>query len=348
MGEQIHRDMRAVVLQALNQVGLVNVPIPPIGDDELLVQMMATTICTSDLHDIAANPYHAPLPLSLGHEGAGRVAAMGAKVRGFAMDDAVVTHPVHPCGDCRACRTGTEHLCMNLRHFGLNMPGTFADYYVVRADRARPMPAGVSFAVAALFEPICVCLQALAQTRLPRGEPLLIVGDGPFGLLMARLAHAQGIAPVVLAGHQPFRLTRAGAGVVTVNTAQMPDPTRALVDAIGGEEYGAAILATDAKRAIGTALAVLRRKRRLVIFASLLGDTPIDLMTVQAKELELVGACNDENRLEDALAYLAQEALSLEELVTHHLPLTAFDEALALAAHGQDRAIKVALVRESI
>lgn len=276
----------------------------------------------------------------------GKVVAFGEKVTGFALGDRVVTHPVHPCGHCRACLTGTAHLCMNLRHFGLNMPGTFADYYVVRADRARRLPESVSYPVGALFEPICVCLQAVAQVRLPAGEPLLILGDGPFGLLMARLAHHQGIEPVVVAGHQDFRLSRVGPGVMTVNTAGINDPTDALLDAIGGEEYGGVILATDAKRAIATGLACLWRKRRLVIFASLLGDTPIDLMTVQAKELEIVGACNDEDRLETALAYLVEEAESLTELITHCLPLSEYATALELAAHGQDQAVKVALVMD--
>jgi threonine dehydrogenase-like Zn-dependent dehydrogenase len=338
-------EMRAVVLESLNQVALGERPLPEIGDDEMRIQMKATTICTSDLHDIAANPYGLPLPLSIGHEGAGRVVALGVKVQGFAIGDRVVTHPVHPCGQCRACLTGTPHLCMNLRHFGLNMPGTFADYYIVRADRARHLPDSVSYPVGALFEPICVCLQAIAQTRLPQGETLLILGDGPFGLLMARLAQDQGITPVV-AGHQPFRLAHAGAKAITVNTAGLADPVAALLAANGGEEYGAIILATDAKRAIPTALACLRRKRRLVIFASLLGDTAIDLMTVQAKELEIVGACNDEDRLETALAYLEKESNSLAELITHCLPLDDYQRALDLAAHHQDQAIKVALVTE--
>ncbi len=336
--------MRAVVLEALQQLSLDEVPVPEIADDELLVQTAAATICTSDLHDIAANPFGAPLPLTLGHEGAGRVAAVGSKVTGFAVGDRVVTHPVHPCGECRACRTGMAHLCMNLRHFGLNMPGTFADYYVVRVDRARHLPAHVPYATGALFEPICVCLQALAQARLPAGEPLLILGDGPFGLLMARLAHAQGMAPVVVAGHQEFRLSRAGSGAIAVNTAGMADPAGALLEVTDGAEYGAAILATEAKRAIPTGLACLGRKRRLVIFASLLGDTPLDLMTVQAKELEIVGACNDEDRLDAALAFLVTETASLSELVTHELPLTEYATALELAAHGQDQAIKVALM----
>jgi threonine dehydrogenase-like Zn-dependent dehydrogenase len=208
------------------------------------------------------------------------------------------------------------------------------------------LPPGVSFAVGALFEPICVCLQAVAQARLPQGEPLLVLGDGPFGLLMARLAQDQGVAPVVVAGHQDFRLAHAGPQAITVNTDGLADPAAALMEAIDGEDYGAILLATDAKRALPTALACLRRKRRLVIFASLLGDTPIDLMTVQAKELEIVGACNDEDRLEAALAYLQKESASLEALVTHRLPLEAYKQAFDLAVHGQDQAIKVAFVLE--
>src|SRR6476659_1424346 len=112
----MERQMPVVVLEALDQVALVERPLPPFGDDEMLIRTRATTICTSDLHDIAANPYGSPLPLSLGHEGAGVVAALGSKVKGFALGDAVVNHPVHPCGLCRACRTGVGHLCMNLRH----------------------------------------------------------------------------------------------------------------------------------------------------------------------------------------------------------------------------------------
>jgi threonine dehydrogenase-like Zn-dependent dehydrogenase len=226
------------------------------------------------------------------------------------------------------------------------MPGVFADYYMVRADRARLLPEDISYPVGALFEPVCVCLQALAQTRLPSGEPLLILGDGPFGLLMARLAQDQEISPVVVAGHQDFRLARAGARAITANTAGMADSADALLGVIGSEEYGAVILATESKRAVATGLAVLRRKRRLVVFASLLGETPIDLMMVQGKELEIAGACNDEDRLDDALAYLAKEATSLAELITHCLPLTAYETAFDLAAHGQDQAIKVAFVME--
>lgn len=334
--------MKALVLPQLGQVICADVPQPVPGANELLIKTAVSTICTSDLHDIAANPFGATLPITLGHEGAGTVAAVGAHVTDFRSGDRVVTHPVHSCGDCEACQTGMAHLCVAMGHFGLNMPGTFAEYYVVRADLARRLPDGVPFAVAALFEPICVCLQALAQANLKAGNHLLIIGDGPFGLLMARLAMKMALGKVVIAGHTPFRLAHGG-GAQTINTGGTTDPVAALLAMNEGRAYDAIILATESKRAVADALVALRRKGRLVIFASLLGDTPIDLMTVQTKELEIVGACNDEDRLDDAFAYLVAEHASLAELVTHTLPLARYQEALDLAATGQERAIKVAL-----
>ena len=334
--------MKALVLERLNQVICTDIPRPTISDHELLIKTAVSTLCTSDLHDIAANPFGATLPITLGHEGAGTVVAVGAAVTDFRAGDRVVTHPVHPCGECQACRAGMAHLCEAMGHFGLNMPGTFAEYYVVRSDRARHLPPTVPFTVAALFEPLCVCLEALAQAKLRAGAHLLIIGDGPFGLLMARLTAGLGLGKVVLAGHTPFRLAHAGPAQ-TVNTRQTTDAVAALLAANGGAEYDAIILATESKAAVADALVALRRKGRLVIFASLLGQTPIDLMTVQTKELEIVGACNDDERLDDALAYLVAEYESLLPLVTHTFPLEAYQAALDLAATGQDRAIKVAL-----
>lgn len=333
--------MKAVVLQALNQVVLADVPRPTPAPDQLLIRTAAATICTSDLQDIAHNPFGAALPLTMGHEGAGTVVAVGQEVTGFAVGDRVATHPVHPCGHCEACTGGAAHLCMEMGHFGLNMPGAFAEYYVVRQDRARRLPDSVSSDVAALFEPICVCLQALAQARLRPGDHLLILGDGPFGLLMARLAQEMALGDLVLAGHRDFRLAHAGAAR-TVNTAGRADLAQTLLAAHDGAGYDAIILAT-ARAPINAMLACLRRKGRLVLFSAVPGDTPVDLFSVHVKELELIGACNDQDRLDDALAYLAAHSAALADLVTHRLPLEDYAAALDLAAHAHDRAIKIAM-----
>jgi threonine dehydrogenase-like Zn-dependent dehydrogenase len=333
--------MKALQLQGLQQVAPVDLPVPPIKDDELLIRTGATTICTSDLNDIRENPFDIAFPVTMGHEGAGTVVEVGAAVHGFSVGDRVAAHPVHPCGACEACRRGWGHLCGNLEHFAINRPGTFAEFFPVRADRARQIPDSVPFTAAALAEPVSVCLEALAQANLPEGGTLLILGDGPFGVLMARLARALPLAKTVLAGWQDFRLAFA-EGATTVNTREERDPIARLRREGGALGYDAAILAVGSVDAVRQGLELIRPKGRFVIFSALPGETPVNLFRVHLQELEIVGACSDKELLDEAIASLGDRGLGLDELVTHTFPLEAYHDALDLAAHGHDRALKVA------
>ncbi|MCC7407494.1 MAG: alcohol dehydrogenase catalytic domain-containing protein [Phycisphaeraceae bacterium] len=333
--------MKALQLQAVGKLELVDVPVPTIDDDQMLIKTGAAVICTSDLIDIRENPFGAPLPVVMGHEGAGTVAKLGRNVQGFNVGDRVATHPVHPCGQCPDCRSGRGHLCPSMRHFGLTLPGTFAEYYIVRADRARKVPHDVPFELAALAEPICVCLQALAQANLQQGGRLLILGDGPFGVLIAMLAHAMPLSKVVISGHYDFRL--AFAPGVTLNTKGLPDPVAALRDQTDNLGYDAVILAVGRPDAVRDGLSLLRPKGRLVIFSPIPGQTPIDLFAVSCKELEIVGACNDQDRLDEAVKKLTDPSLNLSRLITHRFPLDRFRDAFDVAAGQHQQALKVAL-----
>ena len=336
--------MKALQFQAIDKVSLIEMDQPTLKDDELLVQTGATTICTSDLNDIRGNPFGIELPVILGHEGAGTVAVVGGRqVTGFAVGDRVATHPVHPCGRCANCRRGWAHLCTAMEHFGLNRQGTFAEYFPVRADRARHIPDVVPFTVAALAEPVSVCLEALAQANLSQGDSLLIMGDGPFGVLMARLAQNLQLDKVVIAGWQDFRL-RFAAGAVQVNTSQADDPRARLRAEVDEGGYDAVILAVSSAQAARDGLALLRAKGRFVVFSALPGETPVDLFDVHVRELEIAGACNDQERLNAAIACLADPALCLGDLITHTFPLEAYQTALDQAATRHDETLKVAFV----
>jgi len=334
--------MKALELEAVGKLRLAEVGQPEVGDNELLLRTGAATICTSDLNDIRANPFGLRLPRVLGHEGAGTVVEVGSAVRGFKPGDRVAAHPVHPCGRCANCQRGMAHLCSSMSHFGLNMPGTFGEYFLVRGDRARCIPPEVSFPLAALTEPVCVCLEALAQANLSEGVTLLVMGDGPFGILMARLARRMPLAKVVIAGHHDFRLAFATAAE-QINTTELEDPAATLRSGAGGQGYDAVILAVGRAEAVRDGLALLRPKGRLVIFSAVQGQTPVDLLSVHLKELEIVGACNDDDRLDEAVATLSDRSLALEQLVTHSFPLSKYREALALAEKGHDVCLKVAL-----
>jgi threonine dehydrogenase-like Zn-dependent dehydrogenase len=335
--------MRALRLEEIGRLELVEVERPAFGDDEMLVKTGAALICTSDLNDIRENPFGITLPVVMGHEGAGVVAEVGSVVTGFAVGDHIAAHPVHPCGRCRSCARGMGHLCLSMGHFALDMPGTFAEYYVVRQDRARVVSQQSDLATVALTEPICVCLEALSRARLNAGDRLLIMGDGPFGVLMARLAGQLGLSRLVIAGHHGFRLGLAG-DAVRVNTTGMADPVAALRGAAEDAGYDAVILAVGSSTAVTQGLELLAPRGRLVVFSAVLGATPIDLFPLHIRELEIVGACNDLDMLDDAVRLLADGNLRLGELVTHRFPIERYREAFEVAAGRHASAMKVALM----
>jgi len=248
--------MKALQLQSVGNLELVETSTPVPGDDELLVRTEAAVICTSDLHDIRSNPFNIKLPVIMGHEASGVVEAVGAEVADFRPGDRVATHPVHPCYRCGACKSGFSHLCENMGHFAFNRQGTFAEFFPVRQDRARKIPSRLDPAVAALAEPVAVCIEALDQARLKPGERVLIMGDGPFGVLIARLALQRGDLQVVLSGHHDWRLAFA-EGAIQVNTKVADDPITALREA-GGGGFDAVFVGVSRSEAYDRALALLR------------------------------------------------------------------------------------------
>jgi 2-desacetyl-2-hydroxyethyl bacteriochlorophyllide A dehydrogenase len=337
--------MKALRIKGVGQLEMVEVDPPPAGEDEVLIRTGTCVICTSDLKDLWENPFHIPLPVIPGHEAAGTVVSAGRRVTRYLAGDRVAVHPVHPCGHCSRCREGVGHLCRDMRHLGLNMQGAFAEYFVAREDRIRPAPPTADFALAALLEPVCVCLEALNQARLGPGQKLAILGDGPFGLIMARLAGLRGLDTLVVAGHHDFRL-RLASPAQTLNTLGRTDPVADLMGLSGGSGYDAAIATVGSAATVAQGLELLKAKGRLVLFAPIAGQTPLDLTRAVFNELEIVGANNDHDLIDMAADLLTHPQLRLRELVTHRFPLEQYSEAFALAKSGKDHAIKVAITMD--
>ena len=335
--------MKALRLEQPGRLALVDIEPPPVRANEVLIRTGACVICTSDLKDIADNPFQLPLPIVLGHEAAGTVAAIGKEVCRFQVGQRVAVHPVHPCGRCACCLDGLGHLCRNLEHLGLNMQGAFAEFFVAREDRVRRVADNGDLAVAALLEPVCVCLEALNQARLRPGQHLAILGDGPFGVIMARLARLRGLAGVVLAGHHDFRLGLAKTAS-TLNTARCQNAADEMKRFVNGRGYDAAIATVGNAQAVKLGLDLLKPKGRLVLFAPIIGETPVELAKVVLNELEILGANNDHDLMDEAANLLADPRLAWHEMVTHRFPLNRFAEAFATARSGKAQALKVAIV----
>jgi 2-desacetyl-2-hydroxyethyl bacteriochlorophyllide A dehydrogenase len=321
--------MQALQMTGLNTLVRTEVPIPVPGAEEVLIQTLAATICTSDLHDLESNPFGIAYPRILGHEAAGIVVASGSDVKHLAPGTRVAVHPVVHCGKCEECKRGFRHLCANMEHLGYNRDGSFAEYFTQRADRVIAVPENIPDAVAALLEPVAVCLQALARAGDVKGRSVLIAGDGPFGNIIARLTQRAGAAHVMVTGRVPFRLQRIpGVEIRATDPLNCAD---------------VAILAVSSQEALNTCMKALRPRGRLVVFSALKEPVKLDLFRLHLSELEIAGACNDEDRMEEALECLGDQSLNLGEIITHQVPFKDWETAFARARGRHDSTLKVAI-----
>lgn len=334
--------MKALVFHGTRDLRLEERPMPVPGDDEILVHTRAATICTSDINDLKYNTFGLPVGTIMGHEGSGDVVSVGKNVQGFQPGDQVTAHPVMPCGVCDSCRRGLRHLCDNMTHLGLNKGGVFAEYFCIRADRARKIPQGMDYPTASLMEPVCVCLEALDRAAVRSGGNVLIQGDGPFGILTARLAQSREPARVIVIGRHDTRLRRAG-NALCINERTAPDADAAILAATDGEGVDSAVLCVGSAQAVNTAIHCLRARGTLAIFSVVSPMPDIDLFRVHVKELNLCGCCNDNDYLDQAISLLADPALQLNEVITHRLPFEEWEKAFHLAEFGKDEALKVTM-----
>lgn len=335
--------MKALVLQAPGQLVMKDVPCPEPAEGELLIRTKAATICTSDLNDIKYNPFNIKLPVIMGHEGAGIVAGIGEGVEGFEVGDEVTAHPVIPCGQCVSCRRGLCHLCDNMGHLGLDRGGVFAEYFTIRQDRVRKKPSGISFAQSTLMEPVCVCIEGIERANVKEGNNILIIGDGPFGIIMSRLCSLYKNTRVILVGRHQFRLNFA-KNATTINQKTCGDVLKRIMEATDNKGIDSAILCAGTNEALDLAIESLRSRGTLSVFSGIAEKVSVDFFKVHVKELNICGSCNDMGYMDRALSYLCDEGLGLKDVITHELPFDEYAKAFELAEKSKDSVLKVSML----
>lgn len=330
MKHEIPLTMKAIQLLEPQKMVHTELPVPKPKSNEVLIKTKVATICTSDLHDIYSNPFDIKLPNVLGHEGAGVVVACGEGVKNFTSGMRVAAHPVVPCGKCEECGRGLEHLCENMGHLGIDRLGTYAEYFIQREDRIRQIPDEMPFTLGSLLEPVANCLQAIDRAGNLAFKKVLVIGDGPFGNIIARLAMKAGAAKVMVVGRYPFRLGMIpGAEIVT----DIPEKT---VDV--------AFLAVSSAEAVITCMNALRKRGKLVVFSLVEKPIAIDLFRLHISEMEIIGCCNDAFKIDESLTCLSNPALNLSEIITHQIPFEKWEEAFFLAKERHREALKVSIL----
>jgi L-iditol 2-dehydrogenase len=198
----------AIVHYALEPlaVELREIPVPDIGEDDVLLAVGAVSVCGSDVHQAHnTHSWKVNVPVVLGHEFCGTVAAAGRRVRAFREGDRVVSETAAQiCGECMMCRTGWYNLCQSRLGFGYGLDGAMAQYVRVPARCLHRIPDSLPFDLACLAEPHAVSYQAMCVNSTIRpGDAVVVLGPGPIGLLCTRMAALSGADPLIVAGLPP-------------------------------------------------------------------------------------------------------------------------------------------------
>ncbi len=319
--------------------------LPPLGDEEVLVKIKAAAICGSDLHLFKGKHPAVSLPVAVGHEAAGEVAAVGKGVTKHQVGSRVTIEPVIACGHCENCRKGQYHLCENISFQYREGQGAFSPYFVVHQNFAHTLPATISFAEGALVEPLSVAMHAVQKSNLKLGQTTAVFGAGAVGLLVSILAkQATGVGSIVC-DIDPFRLEKAltlGAGM-TINGME-GDPVDIIFAATHGKGVDVAFEAVGLGQTLLQALRSVRQGGGVTLLG--IFEKPDLMMPVNIfvqREINLSGSQGYAWDFQSALKLLGSGAVNLLQLITHRFPLDELQSAFELLMSKDHHAVKVVI-----
>jgi L-iditol 2-dehydrogenase len=345
--------MQAAVYLGRDKVEMRTVPVPEIGDGEILVRVGACGVCATDIKKIELGLVSPPR--IFGHEIAGTVVRAGSKVTKFEPGARVVVHHHIPCRACFYCRRKLYSQCEIYRRTGTTAGfepagGGFAEYvramdWIVETGTVR-IPEGISFEEASFMEPLNTCLKALETADLVPGEVVVIFGQGPIGLLLTQAARCEGCVVVGLdLMESRLRVARESGATFALNPGKQ-SVDEVLAGISEGRGADLAIVATAAPDAVISAQRHVRRGGRVLLFAQTVPDEiiPVDASKICMEEKKLIGSYSSSVELQDKAARLIfSRRVDVAGLITHRLPLARLLDGIHIASHPAGDSLKVVI-----
>lgn len=335
--------MKAAVLRAPKDLVIEDVPVPKPGYGDVLVHISATAICGTDI-GIYNGKTPVDYPRILGHESTGVVAEVGQGVTHLRAGDRVIMSPTSYCGVCRDCLSGYFNLCTNGGLFGREFDGTYAEYAKLAENRAFKLPDSIDAVEATTINVLSTVVYGQRKVSLFPGAAVVVIGEGPAGLLHTQLAKLRGAGPVIGVSRSAWKLDLAKShyGADYVLSDNVKEQVLELTSGRGAdfviESAGSAAtlnLATELVRPAGTILAF--------------GITPPTISEFKAyslyyKDLTIVGSrAMQPIDWPSSIEMVRSGKFDLRAMITHRLPLTDLEHAFELHSGQGERALRLVI-----
>jgi L-iditol 2-dehydrogenase len=341
--------MKAFHITGINEFGLKDVSYPTISSDGVLVKMRASGICHSD-YLLISGEYVLPFtyPVTPGHEWAGEVVEVGAKVTGFKVGDRVTGECAYGCGQCKMCLSGDPINCHHAAHFGFTDGtdgGADQEFFEVMPRLLHKLPDEVDFLTGSLVEPFTVAYWGFeANTRVDPSDTVLISGGGNIGLCALAVAKGKGCRTIVLEA-LPLRVAKARSMGADLVLNPLDDT---IIEQVKDATSGGADFALETAGVAGSLKNMLDYVRNggSIGFVGINFDTiAVQLGKIMSKALTIRGTVGSPNIWEKALKFLANSQVDIRQIHTHQFDLADAEEAFRIAKKP-DQAIKVVITNE--
>jgi L-iditol 2-dehydrogenase len=347
---EIPKTMRAVVYRGIDNLRVETVPVPEIGTGELLVKVAVCGICPTDIKKILHGTV-AP-PRIFGHETAGTIVRIGARVRGFKRGDRVALHHHVPCLKCHYCRHRAFAQCETYKKTGVTAGfepagGGFAEYVRVMPfclPGVVKIPKKNSFVEGAMLEPVNTVLKAINRLNLLPRDHVLVVGQGPIGLMFTRLLRVRKMRVVATDLISPRLALAEKFGAIAALRADDPSLEKQCEAITRGLKFDAAIIAVPADSAVDQATRLIRGGGQVMLFAHTRRGckSEVDLANVCVDEKDLIGSYSADFTLQEEAARLVfTRQLDVRRLVTDVFPLGKTAEGVAQASRPGMESLKI-------
>ncbi len=330
--------MKAVRLEATGKLFLREVEKPVPGPDDLLVRVEACGICGTDRH-LFLGEFPSHPPVTLGHEFAGIIEAVGSEVSGFRPGMRVTGDPNIACGRCEECHNGRVNLCRNLQAIGIHKDGGFADYVILPQKQALALPPGLDPLHGAFCEPLACCLHGLDLANIRTGASIIVLGGGVIGLLTVQLARLAGATHVLLVTRSADKRTLAETlGATATFDPSWKDPISGITGE-GGLLPGGADIVFECAGVPETMMQAPKLARRGGT-ALILGVMPqgakieVEPFDLLFREVSLVTSFLNPFTHGRAADLIASGAIRVEQLISRRITLEQAPEAIANPALG--------------